>query len=302
MISPLRVAPLLLPVLLYAAQPALDMAALEAYVRHLFIWNPEIKVAFSEPKPSGVAGLQELVVSAAGEGRSEQHRLLVADDGRAAILGTLFRLDQNPFQADLDRISLGSGPSLGSPEAPVVLVLYTDFQCPYCREQSLDLRRNLPRAYPTEVLLYVKDFPLEPIHPWARKAALAGRCIYRQGSSNYWSFHDWIFENQAAFTPQNIVERILDYAQTRPIDTLQLSRCLEDGSAEAEVDRSIAEARSLQIDSVPTLFINGRRINRQLSWAQIKTIIDNELYYQRATKKSGQAPCCVVQPASPLGE
>ena len=76
-------------------------------------------------------------------------------------------------------------------------------------------RKQLATAYADKVHVYFEDFPLETIHPWARTAAIAGRCLYRDNSAAFWQFHDWIYENQASVTVENISSKLQDFAKEK---------------------------------------------------------------------------------------
>ena len=182
----LRLLPLLFLLLAPAVQPAdtkasaLDKATLEAYVRHLSVWGPQIKVEIGDPKPSPLPGMLEVNVHASAGAASQDEILYVSKDGQKIVRGMVFDVKENPFKADLDKLKTDLQPSFGTPGAPVVLVLFSDFECPYCKEEAKVLRTNLLSAYPKQVRLYFKDFPLEQIHPWAKPAAIAGRCVFKQ--------------------------------------------------------------------------------------------------------------------------
>jgi protein-disulfide isomerase len=183
----------------------------------------------------------------------------------------------------------------------VVIVVFTDFQCPFCKEEAQMLRQNLLSAYPKEVRLYFKDFPLSQIHQWAKTAAMAGRCIFRQNPASFWDYHDWVYANQADLTADNFKAKLIEFARSKDVDTIQLSRCLETRATEGEVDRSLAEGKALNIRSTPTLFLNGRRLEGQLPWPNLREIIDNEIEYQKTAKNAGEDCGCEVKLPSPLG-
>ena len=282
------------------ASPAIDKVAIEAYVRHLFAeWPADAKVEVADPKPSEIPGLREVIVTGSLQGQSAQQKLLMTPDGQRFILGTVYDLKQNPFRFEIAKLTTDSMPSLGTPGAPVMIVLFTDFQCPYCREEAKTLRTNLIAAYPKEVRLYLKDYPLVQMHPWAKPAAIAGRCVFQQSPTVFWQYHDWVFEQQPQITLENLNGKVMAFAQGKEIDGLQLKRCIDTRATEAEVDKSVKEAQSLQVDSTPTLFINGRRISSNLPWPQLKPIIDNEIAYQKTAKDAGDKPCCEVKPLLP---
>lgn len=261
------------------ASSTLNKQDIAEYLRYLYLWSPEVKIDVSDPKPSAVQGLYEVIVTASSAGAASRQTLLVTPDGRKIIRGEVLEIGRNPFQEDASRLSLDDAPTLGPKDAPVVIVLFTDFQCPFCRSQAQTIRANLTSAYPKEVRLVFKDFPLEQIHPWAKQAAIAGRCVFEQNADVFWEYHDWIFAQQPSINAATLNNRVMDFARGRPLDSLQLSRCLQTKAAEPAVLKSIREAESLQLTATPTLFINGRRISQQLSWQQLKAVIDTELRY-----------------------
>jgi protein-disulfide isomerase len=281
---------------------ALDKATLEAYVRHLLLWNPQIQVTVSDPKPAPMPGYQEFTVTGTYQKASLSEQFYVSADGQKIIRGTVFDVNKSPFESDLEKLKTDLQPSLGTAGAPVVIVLFTDFQCPYCRNESKMLRERLIQTYPTQVRLYFKDFPIESIHPWAKNASIAGRCVFRQQPALFWDFHDWVFDKQGELTVENLRGKIGEWAQTKAsagLDSLQLNRCIENRSTEAEVDKSIAEAMALRVNSTPTLFINGRRVQGSLQWEQLKSIIDWELDYTKRTGIGGDK-CCEVTLPTPI--
>ncbi len=278
---------------------ALDKAALEDYVRHLFVWGSQIAVKVGDPKASTLPGFQEITVTASAGNATQQETFYVSKDGRQFVRGTIFDINTNPFQNDLDKLKTDLQPSFGAPGAPVVIVLFSDFQCAYCKEEAKVLRQNITSAYPKEVRVYFKDFPLDAIHPWARAAAIAGRCVFRQNPASFWDYHDWMFEKQAEMTPENLKTKAVEFAQGKNLDTLMLGRCIDSKATEGEINQSIAEARSLRVDSTPTMFLNGRKIPGSVSWPQLRQVIDFELDYQKKHGNAGEA-CCEVKLPTPF--
>ena len=284
------------------APPAIDKPALEAYMRHLFLWGPDVKIQVGDPRPSAVPGLREVVVRGTAQGGSAEQIFLLSDDGKKIIQGNVYDLGDNPFRQELSKLKTEFQPSLGTPGAPVVLVLFTDFQCPYCREEAKVLRQNLLNSYPKDVRLYFKDYPLEQIHPWAKAAAMAGRCVFQQNAPVFWDYHDWVFEQQASITADNFRARLIEFSKGKEIDALRLGRCLDTKATEAEVNKSIAEARSLQLNQTPYLFVNGRRLPGQTAWPQLSAIINKEIEYQKTAKNAGEQACCEVKLSAPIAK
>ncbi|MCC6856963.1 MAG: DsbA family protein [Bryobacterales bacterium] len=283
-----------------SAKSALNKATLESYVRHLFVWGPQVKVEVGDAAPSPVPGMLQVNVHASAGNATDDKLFYVSKDGRKIVLGTVFDVTQNPFKEDIDKLKAEFQPSFGTPGAPVVLVVFSDFQCSFCKEEAKMLRTNVLSTYPKQVRVYFKDLPLESIHPWARAAAIAGRCIFRQNPQAFWTYHDWIFEHQAEINTANLKSKVLEFANGKEIDTLQLTRCMDTRATEAEVNQNIADARALKVNSTPTLFINGRRLVGQQGWPAVRQIIDYEIEYQKTAKNAGEDCGCDVKLPSPF--
>ena len=292
---------LMLPLAQPAAdkKSALDKPTLEAYVRHLFVWGPQIKVEISNPKPSPLPGLMEVTVHASAGNATQDEVFYISKDGQTLVRGSMFDVKDNPFKADLDKLKTDLQPSFGTPGAPVVLVLFSDFQCPFCKEEAKMLRGNILSAYPKQVRVYFKDLPLDQIHPWAKPAAIAGRCVFKQTPAAFWDYHDWVYEHQTEITKDNFRDKALEFAKGKEIDALQFGRCMDTKATEAEVDKSVAEARELKVTSTPTLFVNGRRLPAQVAWPDLRQIIDQEIEYQKTAKNAGEDCGCEVKLPSP---
>ncbi len=287
--------------------PILDKPHMEAYVRHLLAVIPEVQVKIDDPKPAGTSDLQEVDVHFTFQGRSQDEVFYITKDGQHIIRGVVYNLGQNPFQEDLDKLKTDRTPSFGPETAPITLVEFGDFECPNCKEEAKTLRDNVPSQFPTQVHVYFKDFPLEQIHPWAKAAAITGRCIYRQSPSAFWKYHDWIYQHQAEILPDNLKTQVADFTKTlSDLDAVKLGQCIDTKTTEAEVDASLAEGRALHVDATPTLFVNGRRLVGNYPWQNIEQIINGELNYQKTAQttapKSAKADdkCCEVKIPSPL--
>jgi protein-disulfide isomerase len=279
---------------------AKDKATLEAYVRHLFIWGPQVNITITDPKPAPMKGFAEMkVIASSGPARQEEI-FYVSDDGQKILRGLVFDVAQNPFKSDLEKLHTQFQPSFGTPGATVVIVMFSDFQCTFCREEAKMIRQNLLSAYPKQVRVYFKDFPLEQIHPWAKPAAIAGRCVFRQDAAKYWDYHDWIFDKQADITPENLKAKVLEWAGQQKLDTVTLTRCIDSKSTEADVDKNIAEAKALNVNSTPTVYVNGRKLVGQIAWPQLRQIIDYEIDYQKTAKNAGEDCGCELKIPSPL--
>jgi protein-disulfide isomerase len=182
-------------------------------------------------------------------------------------------------------------------------VVFSDFQCPNCKEEAKSLRQNLPSSFPTQVRFFFKDFPLEQIHPWAKSAAIAGRCIFQQSPAKFWEYHDWIYDKQSDINGENLKNQVLEFANNaKGLDALQLGRCIDTKATEGEVNASIAEGKALKVDATPTIFLNGRRLVGNYPWPNLEQIVNGELNYQKDAQKASAENCCEIKIPSPLNK
>ena len=259
---------------------ALNKAALEAYLRHLELFRGTVNYQIDDPKPSkSLPGFSEVAVHLTFEGGGKDELYYVSADGQTIVQGEVYNISKNPFQKNLDRLTTTDRPAFGPANAPVTIVEFGDLECPDCKMEAPVLRHNVTETFGKQVRVYFQDFPLESIHPWARAAAIAGRCVYRQDHEAFWKFYDWIYNTQDEITPENLNSKVLGWAGQNNVDSLQLGRCMDTKATEPEVDRSIAEGHALDVRGTPTLFINGRKIGG-LQWPDLQLVINNELQYQ----------------------
>ncbi|MGB6943878.1 MAG: DsbA family protein [Bryobacteraceae bacterium] len=265
--------------LAWSAPGALDKATFEKYLRHLELFRGDVMFKIDDPQPSKyLPGYSEVLVHLIFNNAEKDELFYISSDGKTIIRGDVFTLGRSPFQSNLDKLTLANQPSFGPANAPVTIVEFGDFECPDCKMEAPILRHDLTEAFDGKVRVVFKNYPLESVHPWARAAAIAGRCVYQQGDAPFWKFYDWIYQTQDEITGDNLNMKILAWAGQNAIDTVKLGQCLDSKATEAEVDRSIAEGRELGIQGTPTLFINGRKIGG-LMWPDLQLVINKELEF-----------------------
>jgi protein-disulfide isomerase len=275
---------------------AFDKPTLEAYIRHLFILPAQITVTVNDPKAAPFPGFKEVRVRLSQGTQFQDVVLYVSNDGKHVVQGTFYDIAQNPFKWDLDKLKTQFQPALGTAGAPVAIVVFSDLQCPHCKGEAEMLRKNLVQTYPTQVRMYFKDFPLESLHPWAKAAAAAGRCVFQQNNDAFWDYHDWAFAHQESLTPENLKDQVLGWAkEVKNVDALKLGACIDNKATVAEVEAEVKQGQDLAITGTPTMFINGRRIAQTIDWPNLKNIIDQEIEYQKTAKNAGDDCGCEVK-------
>jgi protein-disulfide isomerase len=163
-------------------------------------------------------------------------------------------------------------PSLGPVDAPVTIVEFGDFQCPYCREVFPTVRR-LMNLYDGKIRFVFRDYPISDGHPLAQTAAEAGMCAWEQGSNQFWSLHDRLFSNQDAISE----DRIQSWAALSGADREALSTCLQSGRYHQEVLDDLADGVKLGVRGTPTFFVNGEKFEGVLSEEVFRDVIDRHI-------------------------
>jgi protein-disulfide isomerase len=265
---------------------ALDKATFENYLRHLELFRGDVTFKIDDPKPSKyLPGFSEVLVHLIFESAEKDELFYISPDGQTIIRGDVFNLGKSPFQSNMDKLTLKDQPSFGPADAPVTIVEFGDFECPDCKMEAPILRHDMTEAFGGKVRVYFKNFPLESVHPWARAAAIAGRCVVQQGQPAFWKFYDWIYQNQDDIAVDNLNSKVLAWAGENGVDAVKLGQCIDTKATEPEVNASIAEGHALGISGTPTLFINGRKIGG-LMWPDLQLVINKELEYTSATHAS----------------
>ena len=163
-----------------------------------------------------------------------------------------------------------SNPSVGSASAPITLIEFADYQCPYCGRVEPTLKR-LRATYGDKVRFVWKDFPLTQIHPLAFKAGEAAHCAGDQGK--YWELHDVLFSKQSELQ----VDDLKRHALTLGLNGETFNQCLDSSKYAERVRDGVAEGGQFGVNSTPTVFINGRRLSGAQPYEAFAAVIDEEL-------------------------
>ena len=167
-------------------------------------------------------------------------------------------------------ISMKDTPLRGSPDAPVVVVEFADYECQFCQQIQPVLDKVLA-DYKGKVAFAFKDFPL-PMHANAQKAAEAAHCAQVQGK--YWEFHDLLFS-----TRQFEISRLKENARGLKLNVESFDKCLDSGERADTVKKQFEESQALGLPGTPAFFVNGRLINPNgtVSYDTLRQLIEEEL-------------------------
>ncbi|MEM7819740.1 MAG: DsbA family protein [Candidatus Aenigmatarchaeota archaeon] len=158
---------------------------------------------------------------------------------------------------------------LGSENASIIIVEYSDFQCSACRS-AYPVVKQVIDTYGNKIKFVYKHFPLTQIHPYAQKAAEASECAADQ--EKFWEYYTKLFEGTSLST-----KTLKNYAKELNLDTDKFDLCLDSGAMYSRVKENFDEGRVLGVEGTPTFFINGEKIVGLIPFSKFKEIIDTKL-------------------------
>ena len=185
----------------------------------------------------------------------------------------------------LEPPSVDDDPSKGPADAPVTIIEFTDFQCPFCK-RGADTVDQIIDTYGDQVHVVFRDFPLAALHPDAPKAHEAAECADEQG--RFWEMHDKLFGNQADVS----IATLKGYAEDLGLDMDRFNACLDGSAMKAEIDADMAAGREYGVSGTPAFFINGMMLAGAQPFDSFASIIDAQL------EKAGVAPVVTTEPTA----
>jgi len=170
------------------------------------------------------------------------------------------------------RIEMDHDPErvLGNPDAPITIVEFSDFQCPFC-ERAYSVVKEVLNQYEGQVKLAYRDFPLRQMHPQAQAAAEASRCAGEQGQ--FWEYHDLLFENFNQFDTKSLI----GHARDLGLDSPQFEGCLSSGKYLAQIEEDIQDGVEAGVSGTPAFFINGILVSGAQPASAFAKVIEAEL-------------------------
>lgn len=172
------------------------------------------------------------------------------------------------LESPMVAVAADNSPSLGPANAPVKIIEFADFQCPYCKQMHPELKK-LQEEFPNKTILTYKDFPLA-MHQNAEKAAEAAHCAGDQGK--FWEYHDAIFESSAPLDIANLKEM----SKSLKLDQAAFDKCLDSGKQAATVAKGFEEGKKLGITGTPTIFINGHVVSGAAKYDTLKELVEQQ--------------------------
>lgn len=174
-------------------------------------------------------------------------------------------------------VAASGHPTLGPASAPITIVEFSDFECPYCGSFFSTLK-EIEKNYGDKTRIVYRQFPLNSIHPHAQKAAEASLCANDQ--QHFWEFHDVLFGNQHELT----VDALKTKAVTLKLDATAFNSCLDSGKQAEAVRKDLIDGVRAGVTGTPAIFINGRMLSGAQPYGDIRKIIEDELARAKAAK------------------
>jgi protein-disulfide isomerase len=238
------------------SDPARDLALKQFLQKRYRIPNiNEIQLGPLEKTP--LPGIYGRVVKVTNGNRSAMVSLFTDRDEKQAIIGTYLDLRTDPWErVDMSPVHLNDRPEIGPSNAPVTVIEFADFECPFCARAFGQAETMVNSTYKGKLRLIYKYYPLNA-HPWAHTAALGAECARMQNPAAFWDFARYFYSDQGNINPGNVKAKIDAEAKKLSLDTPSLNACMDGKAAAARVTQDQSDGEAVHVSSTPTFFVNG---------------------------------------------
>jgi protein-disulfide isomerase len=228
----------------------------------------EVQAAFERVKSQIPQGMTEADAKTRIESNIRQKKV---EDRRSEFYRELWQKSAVKVLLDAPRMPVNAdlGAAKGPAQAPVTIVEFSDFQCPYCSRVGPTLKQ-VEERYGDRIRIVFREYPL-PMHPQAPKAAEAGECAHEQGK--FWEMHDRMFSNQQKLQPDDLKASAAELG----LDAQKFNECLDSGKNAAIIKRDMDEGQRFGVNGTPAFFINGRPLTGAVPFDAFAKVIDEEL-------------------------
>jgi protein-disulfide isomerase len=288
---------------------------IERQVRSHYNVPNSVQITVGAVKPSEFPNYDTVAITFDGAGRKNVQEFLLSKDGKSLLKMSRIDISPEAYEATLKRdvdtrqkqaelmkkIDIAGRPFRGAKDPKVSVVVYDDFQCPYCAEMYRTLFSDVMKTYGDRVRIVFKDYPLFQIHPWAKRAAIDANCLAEQSNDAYWDFADYVHANQkdvsgatrdVAVSQAKLDSSAVEAGKRHNVDAYILQTCLKT-QPDAALNASVKEADSLGVQATPTLFINGEKLEGAVDVAEVRAVLD------RALREAGQPPAAMANSSNP---
>jgi protein-disulfide isomerase len=242
--------------------PALDAKVTQYIQRRFMLPNPKL-IEIGPAVPTPMSGVFERALRVSNDKGQALNALLytnLAEDQMILGQSQMYDLTKDPWEKiDLKPLHLDDRPVMGSPAAPVTIIEFADFECPFCARAFSILETMVHNTYKDKVRVIFKNYPLNS-HPWAIRAALGAECARLQNPDAFWDFARDYYTNQGSITPKNVDDRTHQTAKRLNLDIPTMDACMSGKAAQERIDQDQKDGPLVGVSSTPTLFVNGVRV------------------------------------------
>jgi protein-disulfide isomerase len=266
-----------------------SVATVEGYLKTMLgfdanrIWRVE---AIQKTASPGVSKVTVLISERGSTAKPQGAIFFVLPDGKHLLAGeAVTPFGAEPFAATRAVLQArADGPAHGAAAKDLLLVEFTDLQCPHCKEAQATMAK-LEQDFPKARIVY-QAYPLVDIHPYAYQAAAYGVCVAQKGAEAYFTYAQAVYNTQGALVPDSAEQTLKDAATKAGQDPAAIAACAAGDAAKAQVDKSIALANEVGVEQTPMLAVNGRLIAfTSIPYETVKSLI----VYQATLDGAGAA-------------
>jgi len=261
----------------------------------------ETRMEIVGAKPSPVPGLVELKIKVSREDREAIRKLHVSPDLKNVVVGRVLHLGEVPrVRVEMENVDLKDAPMKGDPKAPVTLVEYSDFQCPFCRAAQRSITRIM-QEYEGKVKLVYRHYPLG-IHVWAARAAMLSECVRKQKPALFWKLHDFYYSNTQRLDRDNILAKTQEQVKADGVDIDKLNKCFLEQETAPLIKKSMDEGKKIGVRGTPVFLVNDVFLSGNQPYAVLNAIILEELGHDWSKDPAPQQAAAEETPAAPEEE
>ena len=252
---------------------------IEKNVRAHFKVPNRVQIEVGQPRPSELNGYDAVTITLVNGDRRNAYDFYVSKDGKTLAQLNKMDVSQDPFD-------VSGRPSRGAADAKVTVIVWDDFQCPYCAMGYKTLFDEVLPQYKDRVRVVYKDFPLMEIHPWAVHAAVDANCLFAQSNDAYWDFAGYVHNNQKQIKGANqplekqfaaLDASALDAGKKYNMDLPKLQACVKTQDDKAVQASAKYGEQALGIDATPTLYINGTKLDGAVPADELRATLNSAL-------------------------
>ncbi len=237
--------------------PAKDAALKTFLQKHFKIPSADL-INMGPAIKTPIPGLYARQLSVGNQAGQTVSTMLFFDKSETkAIIGQYIDASTEPWgRVNMGAVSLDDRPTQGPADAPVTIVEFADFECPFCAHAFSVIETLVNTTYKGKVKVIFKAYPLN-VHPWAVKAAAAAECARLQNPAAFWDFARYFYTNQGSINVKNIQDNVDKLARQTKLDAPSLKACMDSPQTDARIKQDQSDGNTIHVTSTPTFFVNG---------------------------------------------